>query len=595
MRMKQYIHLKNKTYYFRARYPTNIVAAKLVKGEEMKRSLRTDSYQEAVKKFPQAMLEYNSIVDEAERKLALQNEGKPKELSEGDISNLVAAWYKQSKDMYQYSTKSNKSDGDAVAERRAFFERSEASIRHKKEVMLGLGNYDAVYSMVKGILKRANLTADIDSEVYNTLCHTVLRAWIDLEETAVQRLKGDFSDKPSDSLISALRQATSPTMVQHETEAATERSISDLIDAFTKDKQVKWAKKTKMSYVTVFGFLKAALGANTNINQVDRGAARALLETISTIPSNWKKKPELEGLALSAAISKADALSLPKITHLTATGTYLRSINTLFAWALKEGWIARNNFDGLEIAQTDEEEAEAAQNRKMPIPLPLLRTLFNSQPWKSRDESYKGNSSFYWGPLIALFHGCRVGEIASLLVSDIITVDGVPAISFTNILGDETFYRKYKAKSTVRDVPIHPELLKLGFLEFVNKQKFNGHHQLFPANKKDTRDQWGRELTRWFNPHLTKLSDKPIRCSFHSFRHGFEDAQREAGIYQTPEGLTLGGRVDKNHNAVASGYGIGFKVSTLLPHIAKVKYEGLDLSHLYVQPTSQPDVRPKAP
>lgn len=567
----------------------------LIGRRELKRSLKTDSRSEAERLAVPVMQEYNDAVAEAERKLVLLDEGKPKELSEGDINGLVTAWYKQSKDMFQYSTKSNKCDGDAVAERRALFERSEASIKHKKEVMLGLGNYDAVYSMVKGILKRANLTADIASEVYNVLCHTVLRAWIDLEETAVQRLKGDFSDKPSDELIATLRQATSPAMGQPETEAATERSISDLIDAFTKDRQVKWAKKTEMSYATVFGFLKEALGADANINLVDRGTARALLETISAIPANWKKKSKLAGLALSEAISKADALSLPKITYLTASGTYLRSINTLFTWGLKEGWIARNSFDGLEIVQTDEEEAEAAKNKKVPIPIPLLRTLFNSQPWKTRDESYKGNSSFYWGPLIALFHGCRVGEITSLLVSDIITVDGVPAISFTNILGDETFYRKYKVKCTVRDVPIHPELLKLGFLEFVNKQKIKGHRQLFPANKKDTRNQWGRELTRWFNPYLAKLSDEPIRCSFHSFRHGFEDAQREAGIYQTPEGLTLGGRVDKNHNAVASGYGNGFKVSTLLPHIEKLKYEGLDLSHLYVQPTGQPEARPKAP
>lgn len=84
MKMSNYIHLIGNKYYFRARFPQHVV--KTLNRKELKRSLKTDSYQEAVNKCPQVMIEYQNMVEGAERRLAALEATKPRELTEGEVS-----------------------------------------------------------------------------------------------------------------------------------------------------------------------------------------------------------------------------------------------------------------------------------------------------------------------------------------------------------------------------------------------------------------------------------------------------------------------------------------------------------------------------
>ena len=82
-----------------------------------------------------------------------------------------------------------------------------------------------------------------------------------------------------------------------------------------------------------------------------------------------------------------------------------------------------------------------------------------------------------------------------------------------------------KTKSSRRRVPIHPALVKLGFLAFVAKQREAGHERLFPELRA-TRFALTSAWSKWWGQHARKIGVTDGRKVFHSFRHGWKDAAR---------------------------------------------------------------------
>jgi integrase len=82
---------------------------------------------------------------------------------------------------------------------------------------------------------------------------------------------------------------------------------------------------------------------------------------------------------------------------------------------------------------------------------------------------------------------------------------------------------------------------------------------------------------KWWARFTKQAGAARPRTSFHSFRHAFRDALREADI-STERARALGGW--SRGDGADAGYGDGLRPGTLALEIAKVTYPGLDLSHL---------------
>jgi hypothetical protein len=88
---------------------------------------------------------------------------------------------------------------------------------------------------------------------------------------------------------------------------------------------------------------------------------------------------------------------------------------------------------------------------------------------------------------------------------------------------------------------------------------------------------YSEPFSKWFGRFLVKSKAKAPRTSFHSFRHSYRYAPREAHMPRDVV-LALGGW--EASAGEDDDYGSGLKASTLAQYIAKVAYPGLDLSHL---------------
>lgn len=164
-----------------------------------------------------------------------------------------------------------------------------------------------------------------------------------------------------------------------------------------------------------------------------------------------------------------------------------------------------------------------------------LQVLFDSAVFTVGDRPIGGRGeAAFWAPLIALFTGARLDEILSLRTDGLQPIDGVQVFRFKHrpLMGQSL---KGKAKNN-RKVPVHPELIRLGILDYlmgvVQRGPLpDGAGWLFPDIDRNPKvrnhsSAWGA----WFGRYLTRLGLKTDKLSFHSFRHTFKHFSRASGI-----------------------------------------------------------------
>src|SRR5579862_2197588 len=170
----------------------------------------------------------------------------------------------------------------------------------------------------------------------------------------------------------------------------------------------------------------------------------------------------------------------------------------------------------------------------------------------------------------------RLGEIVPRRPEDVKEIDGVMVI---RVRADDEDQRRVKTPASVRTIPVHTELKKIGFTEYVDTAGKQGKSRLFPEFSKSVKGYYSDPFQKWFSDFLSKIGAKTTKTSFHSFRHCFRDALREADI--SPEIVHVLGGWARSSSAEAN-YGTGHRPATLAREIEKVRYAGLDLSYLYV-------------
>ena len=144
-----------------------------------------------------------------------------------------------------------------------------------------------------------------------------------------------------------------------------------------------------------------------------------------------------------------------------------------------------------------------------------LATLFDSPMY--REQSFAKASEF-WFPMLGLYTGARINELAQLHITDIAEHDGVTMLS----INDEGT-KRLKTTASRRKVPLHPVLIEAGLLGYHQLIIDEGWQRLFPELTKSKVDKngYGKEPGRFFTDYRRKLGISPDtdrKKVFHSFR-----------------------------------------------------------------------------
>lgn len=91
--------------------------------------------------------------------------------------------------------------------------------------------------------------------------------------------------------------------------------------------------------------------------------------------------------------------------------------------------------------------------------------------------------------------------------------------------------RKLKNATAVRRVPIHSELIRLGFLAHVDKHRRIRQQRVFPGLEPGGADaRLGHAFTKWFTRYRRDVGVYRIGLDFHSFRHTATTLMHQADV-----------------------------------------------------------------
>lgn len=242
--------------------------------------------------------------------------------------------------------------------------------------------------------------------------------------------------------------------------------------------------------------------------------------------------------------------------RLTAIKSLLKFATDTLEWLPKQPW------RGLDIKAT-------TTHKRRPWSAEELAALFGTtlhQRGTLPEHPYAGGMAAYWVPLLGLFTGARLGELCQLRTVDVQMVGGLPAL----VLTDDGEEQSIKSEAGHRTVPIHSELLRLGFLEYVETIRATGKDSLWPAmklRKGKPSDYFGR----WFKEHREGLGLTP---SFHYFRHTVRPLMRQAGIPEETQDKVTGHASKGSVGTVVYGH---WALSEVRDAVEAIRYPSLVL------------------
>jgi integrase len=219
-----------------------------------------------------------------------------------------------------------------------------------------------------------------------------------------------------------------------------------------------------------------------------------------------------------------------------------------------------------------------------------LRALFASPVFTGGELPKAGQGEVaFWLPMLALFTGARRTELATLQVADV-NKDEATGCWTLAIHSDRDAGKRLKTKGSARTIPVHRQLMRLGFLSLVEAARKRGNDAwLFPPVS-PAKPTGAKAWTKWFGRYLDGLGINDGRKGLHSLRHNFKDALRAGGIPEDLSDALTGHSV----GTVGRGYGARarhakqrhkviverFGMVRLVEAIGQVSYPTIDLQRV---------------
>jgi integrase len=388
----------------------------------------------------------------------------------------------------------------------------------------------AVARPLANLLEERRIMLDRRSATFRKLALGIQRAELEALKRADERDAGDWGGTPSDPMIKRAEQPKN---------AAPGERIADLYERFIKQRGAKLKPDTISENRKIIQLFAEHVGENVPVSALKRKHVAEWRDKLHLFPSRARQIREFEGLKFAQIIERNRSLGKPVLDPKTIN-RYLSGFSPFASWLVSSDLVP---------APIMLDEMFLKLDRSVPKRFPWtddqLRAIFSSPLFtgcRADNREYEpGNLQIrdwrYWIPLIALFSGMRLGEIAQLLVDDVREEHGVWIMHVTTD-GDDA--KTLKTTGSERIVPLHPTLIALGLLEHHARQKQAGHARLFAEIKPDKRGFLSGPPSKFFSTYLKRIGVKTKQTTTHSFRHNFADRLRAAGHLDHDFGFILG-------------------------------------------------------
>jgi len=275
--------------------------------------------------------------------------------------------------------------------------------------------------------------------------------------------------------------------------------------------------------------------AGKSLHELRRGDIVDVADWLKYLPSRFTLRK----------LSNSQAIEIAKENM--AKGEGRLAVSTYNKWAIPLRGMLRRAFKlgatevDLEVFIECYDAKDKQESDVQPFSITDLKKIF---PGSNYGEKFLKASKLvsaeakFWLPLVGLFSGCRLEEMAQLTVADVKKDQsmGIQYLVVTNegVAADDE-NQSTKNLNSVRPVPIHPTLVEIGFLDYVEERTSLGPRTSLFNLTRSTRDRFSDQFSKYFTrkgdhsrgylercgieTRRTTSSGSVEKQSFHSLRH----------------------------------------------------------------------------
>ena len=229
-------------------------------------------------------------------------------------------------------------------------------------------------------------------------------------------------------------------------------------------------------------------------------------------------------------VTKKDLLAwrdhlLKTLSAKTVNDIYLSAVRSVFSWAKENDKLAENPADGVR----QRKPRKVYSRERGYTDAEALKVLKASRAYEPKidefgnvRESEKMIMTKRWVPIICAFTGARVSEIIQLRKQDVRKEEGQWIIRITPDAGTVK-------SGGYRDVPLHPQIIELGFMIVVEEAAKGPlfHNATEPEKYEKAARIVSNKLSDWLR--VEKLRPDGLQPN-HAWRHRFKTQCLELGI-----------------------------------------------------------------
>lgn len=251
------------------------------------------------------------------------------------------------------------------------------------------------------------------------------------------------------------------------------------------------------------------------VHEVSLAHVRVFFDSAKFWPAHGTKSPIYKNLSVQQIITVAKKNGEGGVADWTLK-KHQQRLSLLFESLLVNGEIGKNPLKGFKLSTpSDEDSGSPFSEAELNIIFgPAFETWAKKYPHR------------WFGPILGLYSGARVTEIAQLRVVDIEVIDGVAGFHVRAADASQSV----KNKNSRRFVPLAQPVLDAGFLTYIEEVKKAGLTQIFPNLPNSTGLGFGRQLSRQFSDYIKRNGITAKGQGFHGFRHTFATELDRLGI-----------------------------------------------------------------
>ena len=402
----------------------------------------------------------------------------------------------------------------------------------------------------------------------------------DFKMNAQQKLGLDLFPELMNPIIENLvPEPKEPYEVQREStpiSPAGKSSLSSNIDAFFERKRIEGKSVKEIGSDRTIAEDFVEIIGDIDFSRVTKKEVSHYIDIQTKLPTNRKKSPkyrdsniqQLVEMNLSDEETQSPQNINKKLTKLVAFGN----------WGVRQGILSSNPFSGMKFS------VKKQSRSRNPFTADELRKILHPETYfqytTKFEHPFMPNRStlqmpYYWIFLLGIFSGMRTNEMCQLRLIDIKKVSNIWFMFVEN--SEET---KVKTESAVRKVPVHPQLIQLGFVDYVSKLKRSKKERLF-WELKEERDGYASKVSRHFNERFLptvgvwEKYTKVLYCTRHTFINKLYSEKVDENVIRSLIGHEKGFTM-KHYG------GEPFSPERLLEEISKVSYSKINWKRLKI-------------